>query len=41
MMTRSMELYHFEVPPNEKALLYDEAVNELNSFTEGVDMAQV
>ena len=41
MMTRTTQVYHFEVPPNERALLYDEAVNELNSSTEGVDMAQV
>ena len=39
MMTRTTELYHFEVPPNERTLLYDDAVNELNSFTKGVDMS--
>ena len=40
-MTRSKSLAHFECAPNEKGLLYDEAVAEITSNCEGVELGEI
>lgn len=41
IMSRKSSLTHFECAPNVKSLLYDEAVAEITSNCEGVDMSQI
>ena len=36
-MTKKLQVYHFECPPNFKKLLYDDAVNELKDTCHEVD----
>ena len=38
LMFRSITEDHFECPPNKDAKMYDEAVEELTEFCEGIDL---
>ena len=39
MMAREMDETHFEVPPNDKNLLFDDAVTALKSYGEEIDLS--
>ena len=40
LMACELDEYHFEVPPNDKNLLFDDAVTALKSASEEIDLSQ-
>jgi len=38
-MTKQGSLAHFEVPPNALKKLYDEAVEQMQGFCEGIELS--